>query len=254
MANRIIIGNDKGGVGKTTATDFIISAFSAAGIKLKVGEMDRERKLSSMFAALGEKIDLAVSPPDTDQMTTDSDELMRYYTPALTFLIENEDAILDCGANLSSMLVRAAEMLTVSEEFDTRTVTVVSCTTNDGQSIAGAKHMLTNAPSAFPGCRRILIANEKDGSVDTSGFRSMCDDIITIDRSKSLLMKELASNKLIRFERIRLLDTSAVMKALQEADRMRAKNSAFEFTKWYEPIIEQMQVAFGLKATAAAAE
>lgn len=253
MANRIIIGNDKGGVGKTTATDFIISAFNDAGFKLAVGEMDREHKLSTMFEALGDKLDLAVSPPDTDQLVNDSDELMRYYTPALSFLAGHEYAILDCGANISSLLIRAAEMLSISEDIDPKTITVVSCTTNDGQSIAGAKHMLKTAPQAFPGCRRILIANEKDGTVDLDAFTGLCDGAITIDRAKTRLMKELASNKLIRFERIERLDAAAVMKALGEKDLFNAKAGLMEYRRWYRSVIDQIKLAFELNQAAAIA-
>jgi cellulose biosynthesis protein BcsQ len=80
---RILIGNDKGGVGKTTASDFIISAYDAAGVPLAVGEIDREQKLSAMLKADGRKVDMTIAPPDTDQLV-DSKELIRFFTPALT--------------------------------------------------------------------------------------------------------------------------------------------------------------------------
>lgn len=45
---RILVGNDKGGVGKTTASDFIISAYDVAGVPLAVGEAIRAYALECL--------------------------------------------------------------------------------------------------------------------------------------------------------------------------------------------------------------
>jgi hypothetical protein len=138
------------------------------------------------------------------------------------------------------------------EIIDPTTMTIIACTTNDGQSVAGAKAMLTAAAKAFPGSRMLVVANDKDGPVNEGVFAGLAEAVIRIKRNDTRICTDLVSAKLVRVSVAANLDEEAAQKLFPDTDFFGARSITRTYRRWFNEVTDQLNDAFDLKKQEAA--
>lgn len=160
----IIIGNDKGGQGKSLLGLAIADHAHLSGAHLGVAQIDEQLRLGK---ALGRKVLTIDAIPE--QSRRDPGAETRIFTPLHAFLQRaarsGASVMVDVGANQMLRLAFWAGLLDLQEDLDNwgfQTVLMVPYMA-EAEAIRQAGRTVSLIRSRLPGTRLVLVENERDG-------------------------------------------------------------------------------------------
>ena len=170
----IIIGGDKGGVGKSTAVAIVpILIYDNAGIDFGAIEIDNQRKLTSVLGADRVNLSLAATA-DLGEVSRNRYAAESFYNPVYMEWAKR-DTITDLGANVTTSLLswfRQCDIgeLAAEDGIDFR---FVACASPDEQALKSAVSAVRDALSTFgPAAEYYVVLNDLSGSAGFKPYES----------------------------------------------------------------------------------
>ena len=167
MKHSILIGSDKGGVGKSLISQLVMLSFDRKRMPLRVIELDHQRKLSNDFPnRVDLSLDAGVSIAETlsNRFAAES-----FFNPVYEQWCA-DDSMTDLGANVTTKLFEWMEHCDIQgiAKEDNIHFRFVAVTNPDDQGLRSAVSSLDNARRALgPTAELFLILND---TVGTTGF------------------------------------------------------------------------------------
>jgi len=162
----IIIGGDKGGVGKSTAVAIVpILIYDNAGMDLGVIEIDNQRKLTTVLGAERVNLSLAATA-DLGEVSRNRYAAESFYNPVYLEWTKR-NSITDLGANVTTSLLswfRQCDIgeLAAEDGIDFR---FVACASPDEQALKSAVSAVRDATATFgPAAEFYVVLNDLSGS------------------------------------------------------------------------------------------
>jgi len=156
MTVKIIVANDKGGVGKTTLAQFCAVEIKRRTGDVRVVEYDGRHRLKRFFAA--DEV-VSVLPPN--------DGTSGAWDPLIDILDDARPTVLDLGAGMWEAFLAWAESTMLTDFVDSSRLIVLTPLTADMEAVAGARAVVEGSLRVLPGARPIMLACDKDGDVET---------------------------------------------------------------------------------------
>ena len=161
MARVVLVGNSKGGVGKTSTASVIIEVWRAERGQYPVMvDCDSRNKLTKIFGDSVKRIDLAAP---TDELIANPDLIISHWDALGDMILSGQDTVVDLGANVDRAVLEWASRSRIADFLMEIDLDVVVPTTADPLAIEGARAMLDAAAAIFPAARRVLVLNEAHG-------------------------------------------------------------------------------------------
>lgn len=153
----IIIGNDKGGVGKDLVAEGILSLIRGQGYSCQLIEIESEERLKKKYP---ETHFIAAPALAVDDLYAKPDAIFERFDDMATATAKSDVNIVCLGANLTGMLLqwgRDGGTWTLLSRTDPIFCSVL--TMNQAALDTGIKN-LTDAATVFRGCARFAVLNE----------------------------------------------------------------------------------------------
>lgn len=160
---KIIVANDKGGVGKSTIAHYCaVRVASESGLP-RIVDMDGQPKLHRFFGKD------AVQSLKVTRFNEDRNNIIEKaepWDPIFPWLRDERTTIVDFGAQTWSSFVDWARRTNISQIVASEYCTVLVPITSDIESITGAIHILSSVRQIMPKARVAVLACSKDGPVE----------------------------------------------------------------------------------------
>lgn len=205
----ILIGNPKGGIGKTTVSQMAVAeADTREPGRFKFVSIDDQKTSTRMGGVLGRRIDLnvAANADLTDIESSGGVAALEHLDPVGDAILSS-DTIIDTGANTQKQLILWLVRSRLPELAARKGVRFIVCAVSDGtnDSVDGAIWMLRNFHKALaPNAQFKVILNDRNGrGFSGEGVKDLlaladqlAADVINIPHSRSRLLHEGLERKL----------------------------------------------------------
>lgn len=156
---KVMIANDKGGVGKSLIAQFCVLALEANGNCPDIVEYDNQPKLRSLFGPN------RVKTHKLGSAATISEE-EAVWDPLLDNLISDTALVADFGAQAWTGFTDWAKNISLAQQSDGKDVFIVVPVTADREALNGAIKVLKTARQTLPKAQVHIVKVDKDGDVD----------------------------------------------------------------------------------------
>lgn len=153
----ILVGGDKGGLGKDLISEGVFLAAVQAGLEPKLYEIEIERRLERKFPAA---IHIGIGTPSPEELYRRPDILFQPLDHAAELWLQDELAVVCCGANVTSAFLRWSEG-TVGRAFlaEGAGLTFAGLLTMQDQALVSGYNNLMRFGVAFPRAHRFAVCN-----------------------------------------------------------------------------------------------
>ena len=170
---RLIIQNDKGGIGKSLVVQALSLELGAACVDHKVVEAESDPRLQRVLGA--DRVLFHGLTDDSLRAIRRDPDLLAAYWDAVAEDLTTGVRIADLGANASSLFWRWWSTGTGRMYFGDGTGTgILVVTTADAESLRLAANAMAQVADELPGARVFLIANEHVGVIPTAALDNVC--------------------------------------------------------------------------------
>ncbi|MGQ9368522.1 hypothetical protein [Azospirillum sp. ST 5-10] len=167
MTVKIIVANDKGGVGKSTLAQMCVIHVGKAFGEVRAVEYDRQPKLGRFFdKGFVQTFSIA---PDWQAQLAQPKRLAEFWDPMVKWLTVKRPLVADFGAQVWDYFASWADDSSLGELVDTAPVVVLVPFTADIEAIAAARRVVETAPRLMPAARVVLLPCDKDGELALLG-------------------------------------------------------------------------------------
>ncbi len=153
--SKVIVANDKGGVGKSLVTQGLVLAAAEAGSKPVVIEVESTPRLGRV---LGEVISIQPPTHDPDVLYRDPDTIFAVWDE-MAAAVAAPSAIVDIGANLFRPFARWAAAGGARQLAGGDGLTVVAVMTMDQHALSAGLAALRETGAVLPAARRVAVLN-----------------------------------------------------------------------------------------------
>lgn len=157
---KILIANDKGGVGKSLLAQFCVVALRGMNRDPRLVEYDRQPKLCRWFGVEEVKTFSAGPGVISDQ------DARTFWDPMVDWLNDNRAMVVDFGAQAWGGFLEWADASQLATLHRSRAVRLLVPVTADLEAISAATAALTGAKRVLPEAQVLLLKLDKDGAVD----------------------------------------------------------------------------------------
>lgn len=153
----ILVGGDKGGLGKDLASEGVYLAAASAGLNPRLYEIEIEPRMARKFP---DSIHIGIGTPSAEELYRRPDILFQPLDQAAEGWLKDELAIVCCGANVTSAFLRWSEG-NVGRAFlgKGETLTFACLITMQDQALISGYSNLMRFGTAFPMARRFAVCN-----------------------------------------------------------------------------------------------
>ena len=163
MTVKLIIANDKGGVGKSTLAQMCVLHVAKTFREVRAVEYDRQPKLGRFFdKGVVQTFSIA---PDWETQIANPTRLAEYWDPMIKWMSVKRPLVADFGAQVWEYFAGWAQDSSLADLVDTSRIVVLVPVTADLEAISAARRIVAVAPDLMPKARVVLLACDKDGEV-----------------------------------------------------------------------------------------
>lgn len=159
---KILVANDKGGVGKSTLAQYFIVRLRQALGPVRIVEWDFQPKLHRFFGRDAVQTFGLQIPTTSDEHLG---EVLEHFDPVVKWLQVVRPCVVDFGAQGWHQFAFWAEMSGLAGLVEPSRLTIVSPLTADVESLDGVSFVLDSAERVLPGARLVVPVVLKDGDV-----------------------------------------------------------------------------------------
>lgn len=159
---KILIANDKGGVGKSTIAQYFIVRLRRAVGEVRIVEWDFQPKLHRFFGKDAVQTFGLQIPSTTDEHLG---EVLEHFDPVVKWLKVTKPCVIDFGAQGWHQFAFWAELTGLKDLVKPAGLTIVSPLTADIESLDGVNYVIETAQNVLPGARILVPVVLKDGDV-----------------------------------------------------------------------------------------
>ncbi|WP_029008369.1 hypothetical protein [Azospirillum halopraeferens] len=163
MTVRLIIANDKGGVGKSTLAQMCVLYAGKTFGEVRAVEYDRQPKLGRFFDK-GVVQSFSIAPDWETQIATPG-RLAEFWDPMIKWMSVRRPLVADFGAQVWGYFAAWAQASSLGELVDTASVVVLVPVTADREALIAARRIVETASEVMPRARVVLLSCDKDGEV-----------------------------------------------------------------------------------------
>jgi hypothetical protein len=171
-ATKLIIANDKGGVGKTIIAQVCILRLIQARCSLRVVEYDSKPRLARLLGN-----GMVLSYPVLQGHLDASDAVVTGWETLGRWLDVDRNVVADFGPQAWTSFACWANRIGLAGAVDTRRVTVIVPVTADVDALVSAYAVLDEMSGFMPLAKALIVLNERDGHFDgvkqTTAYRSL---------------------------------------------------------------------------------
>ena len=244
MARKIIIGNGKGGVGKTTLASVIIEVWRAekGDYPAVMIDCDSRNKLAKMFKDRVLKIAISAEP---EEIIANPGLVVSYWDQLGDHLISDTDAVVDLGANVDQSVLEWARRSKIGRYLDNISLDVIVPTTGDPLGIEGAREMLKATAAIFPSARRTLVLNAWTSKLDEtykrdSSFLEITSlpgvEVVRVPKCTSEIWEDIVRDS-VSFAHAIELGPEAIGKSLKLSRPWLADRGVGDLAAWAEKVV-----------------
>lgn len=252
-----LVGNGKGGVGKSFFCQALIEYWQLRGFLPRVAQVDSQARLEEL-----NKFEILTIPSDPQSMRRDPSEQLgrfREITNRLVVGPHDQPFILDTGANEEqnvSFWMRQSEFYEELEEFDRLPVLFIVFT-SEQESIEKAGQTAQAFAAALPDAHLVLVENRRFGRIESlhresDAYRAYLKWIAPLEVSAStMVMPAILGQSYARFEasRTRFSDVVGMkpteIMELTGFDRADAKIARGDVANWLATMFTNFDALFG---------
>lgn len=159
---KILVANDKGGVGKSTIAQYFIVRMRQTLGPLRIVEWDFQPKLYRFFGRQAVETFGLQIPTTSDEHLG---EVLEHFDPVVKWLKVVRPCVVDFGAQGWHQFAYWAELTGLQDLVPTSKLCVVSPLTADVESLDGVCYVIEAAQRVLPGARIIVPIVLKDGDI-----------------------------------------------------------------------------------------
>ncbi|MEQ8817616.1 MAG: hypothetical protein RLO51_24490 [Thalassobaculum sp.] len=159
---KILIANDKGGVGKSTLAQYFVVRLRRAVGPVRIVEWDFQPKLHRFFGRDAVQTFGLQIPTSSDEHLG---EVLEHFDPIVKWLQVTRPCVVDFGAQGWHQFAFWAELTGLRDLVRTSGLTIVSPLTADIESLDGVSYVVDAASRVLPGARVVVPVVLKDGDV-----------------------------------------------------------------------------------------
>jgi hypothetical protein len=153
----ILVGGDKGGLGKDLTSEGVYLTAVSAGLNPRLYEIEIEPRMARKFPG---SIHIGIGTPSAEELYKQPDILFQPLDQAAEAWSRDELAIVCCGANVTSAFLRWSEGKVGSAFLGKgETLTFACLLTMQDQSLISGYNNLMRFAAAFPSARRFAVCN-----------------------------------------------------------------------------------------------
>jgi hypothetical protein len=161
---KILIANDKGGVGKSTLAQFCVIAARGAGLAPRIVEYDRQPRLGRLFPEA--PVQSRGLGPSPSQAGARPDEALRFWDPMADWMRDPTATVVDFGAQAWAGFTDWAGASRFPQLWRGDGACVLVPVTADLEAIRAALRVVEDAATLLPDARLLVLTLDKDGAVD----------------------------------------------------------------------------------------
>lgn len=244
---KILIANDKGGVGKSTIAQYFIVRMRRAVGPVRIVEWDFQPKLHRFFGREAVQTFGLQIPTGSDEHLG---EVLEHFDPVVKWLKVARPCVVDFGAQGWHQFAFWAELTGLKDLIRPAGLTIVSPLTADIESLDGVGYVIESAARVLPGARIVVPVVLKDGDVGIfkglPAYERLCDQakagavrLARVPRLPSEGYAALASRGLT-FDEIEAADAKSLL-ARAPLNPMAAARALRGVRDW----LEAMDAEFG---------
>ena len=162
---KCLIANDKGGVGKSTIAQFVVSKFKEENLDFRALDFDEQPKLGRMFGP-----SIVTSSPVGPSMAAIMDNPMKaeaFWDPLVRFLRVDRPLLVDFGAHAFDRFAEWGRISSLKEMHKGPIVTLVVPVTADLDALNGARRAIKGFSDLFTNYRLVIALSDKDGPMES---------------------------------------------------------------------------------------
>lgn len=159
---KILIANDKGGVGKSTIAQYFIVRMRRALGPIRIVEWDFQPKLHRFFGPTAVQTFGLQVPTTSDEHLG---EVLEHFDPVVKWLQVARPCVVDFGAQGWHQFSFWGEQSGLAELIQPDRLTILSPLTADVESLDGVSYVIESAQRVLPGARLVVPVVLKDGDV-----------------------------------------------------------------------------------------
>lgn len=160
---KILVANDKGGVGKSTIAQYFIVRMMRALGQVRIVEWDFQPKLHRFFGREAVQTFGLQVPTTSDEHLG---EVLEHFDPVVKWLQVTRPCVVDFGAQGWHQFSFWAEMSGLRDLIRPSALTILSPLTADIESLDGVSYVIRTAQKLLPGARLVVPVVLKDGDVN----------------------------------------------------------------------------------------
>jgi len=185
---KILVANDKGGVGKSTIAQYFIVRMQKKYKQISILEWDFQPKLHRFFGRAEVRTFGLQVPASSDE---DAHTLLSHFDPIVNILKITRPCVIDFGAQGWHQFTYWAEMSALKDFVKSDMITIISPLTADIESLDGVAYVIQSAKDILPGANIVVPLVDKDG--DVSSFRGIpeYENILKMNAQNEIFVRKV---------------------------------------------------------------